>query len=132
MGSYKNSSIEDKTMSQSLFERLGGEKGITEIANDIIDFHAANPAIATRFADSDLNAIKKAAATFFITGTGGPACYEGKDMLSAHKGMNISPREFMAVLDDALAALEKNGIGQREQEEVLYTFYSMRKEVVNV
>jgi hemoglobin len=46
--------------------------------------------------------------------------------------MNISPAEFMAVLDDALAALDKNSIGQREQEEVLYTLYSMRSQVVQV
>lgn len=119
-------------MSATLFDRLGGEEGIRKIAGDVVDNHAVNPAIATRFADSDLDALKHAAATFFITGTGGRACYEGKDMLSAHRGMNISPTEFMAVLDDALAALEKNGIGQREQEEVLFIFYSMRADVVKV
>ncbi|MDH5767212.1 MAG: hypothetical protein OEZ38_14450 [Gammaproteobacteria bacterium] len=46
--------------------------------------------------------------------------------------MNISPDEFMAVLDDALAALQKNNIDQREQEEVLYTLYSMRSDIVQV
>lgn len=51
-------------MSQSLFERLGGTKGITRIANDVIDNHLANKAIATRFANSDVPKIKNAAATF--------------------------------------------------------------------
>ena len=46
--------------------------------------------------------------------------------------MNISATEFMAVLDDALNALEKNNVGQREQEEVLYVLYSMRSEIVLV
>ncbi len=53
-------------------------------------------------------------------------------MLATHKGMNISAHEFMAVLDDALEALAKNNIGQREQEEVLFVLYSMRNEVVLV
>jgi len=119
-------------MSESLYERLGGTDGITNIASDIIDNHMANKAIAPRFADSDVAAIKKSAATFFIAGTGGPNVYTGKDLLAAHKGMNISATEFMAVLDDALAALEKNGVGQREQEEVLFAFYSMRSQVVRV
>jgi hemoglobin len=35
----------------------------------------------------------------------------------------------MAVLDDALTALQKNAIGQREQEEVLFTLYSMRPDI---
>jgi len=119
-------------MSQSLFERLGGNEGITAIANDVVDNHLANSAVANRFARSNVPAIKKAAAEFFITGTGGENVYKGKDMLAAHKGMNISATEFMAVLDDALAALEKNNIAQREQEEVLYVLYSMRSQIVLV
>lgn len=67
-----------------------------------------------------------------ISGTGGPDVYKGKDKLSAHKGMNISPVEFMATLDNALDALKKNNVGQREQEEVLFVLYSMRSQVVLV
>jgi len=119
-------------MSASLYERLGGTEGINKIANDVIDNHVANETIATRFAASDIPAIKNAAATFFIAGTGGPDVYEGKDLLTAHKGMNISATEFMAVLDDALSALQQNNIGQREQEEVLFALYSMRSQVVLV
>ena len=119
-------------MSASLFERLGGNEGITAIANDVIDNHVANKTISTRFTDSDVPALKKAAAAFFISGTGGENIYEGKDMLATHKGMNISALEFMAVLDDALAALEKNNVGQREQEEVLFVLYSMRSQIVLV
>ncbi len=119
-------------MSASLFERLGGNDGITAIAHDVVDNHVINPAVAKRFADSDVPALKHAAATFFITGTGGENVYKGKDMLATHKGMNISAVEFMAVLDDALKALDKNNVEQREQEEVLYILYSMRSEIVLV
>lgn len=119
-------------MSKSLFERLGGIEGITKIASDLVDNHLANKSIATRFANGDTQKLKNAAATFMISGTGGPDVYKGKDMLSAHKGMNISALEFMAVLDDALDALQKNKIDQREQEEVLFVLYSMRSQIVLV
>ena len=119
-------------MSTSLFERLGGNEGITSIANDVVDNHLANKAIANRFAESDVVALKHAAATFFITGTGGENVYQGKDMLAAHKGMNISALELMSVLDDALNALDKNNVAQREQEEVLFIFYSLRSDIVLV
>lgn len=119
-------------MSASLYERLGGTEGITRIASDVVDNHMSNALINTRFAESDVVALKNAAATFFIAGTGGPDVYKGKDLLSAHKGMNISAEEFMSVLDDSLNALEKNNIGQREQEEVLFALYSMRAHVVRV
>ena len=119
-------------MSDSLYERLGGTEGITNIANDIVECHIVNPAIAPRFQNMKMTPaeLKLAAANFFIMGTGGPEVYKGRDMLEAHKGMNISAVEFMAVLDDALEALTKNDIGQREQEEVLFVFYSMRAQIV--
>ena len=119
-------------MSSSLYERLGGTEGITKIAGDLVDIHLANPRIAPRYEKSDIAAVKNGAATFFISGTGGPDVYEGKDMLATHKGMNIDCDEFIAVLDDALEALQKNNIGQREQEEVLFIFYSMKSDIVLV
>lgn len=119
-------------MSQSLFERLGGESGITQLASDLVDNHMSNQTISTRFANTDVNKLKHLATTFMITGTGGPNVYEGKDMVSAHKGLNISPGEFMAVLDDALNAMEKNNVGIPEQQEILYILYSMREEVVQI
>ncbi|TNE96260.1 MAG: group 1 truncated hemoglobin [Gammaproteobacteria bacterium] len=120
-------------MTDSLFNRLGGADGIARISSDVVDNHAANPVIGVRFAGSDLDQLKHAATTFFITATGGPSdAYQGKDMVAAHKNMNISPAEFMAVLDDALDALNKNDIGQREQEEVLFALYGLRSQVVGV
>ena len=119
-------------MTASLYERLGATPGITRLAGDLVEEHVKNERIATRFANSDLPRMKHLAATFFIGATGGPQEYVGKDMLAAHKGMNISAAEFMAVLDDALTAMEKNQIGPGEQAEVLFAFYSMRSQVVGV
>jgi hemoglobin len=117
---------------RSLYERLGGGDGITRLASDMVDNHLANPAVAARFAGRDIARLKNGAATFFISGTGGPNVYEGKDVLATHRGMNISAVEFMAALDDALMALAKNGIAQREQEEVLFILHSFRAHVVLV
>ena len=119
-------------MNESLYERLGGTEVITQIASDLVDIHMSNPAVSPRYANSDLEKLKNAAATFFITGAGGPEVYEGKDMLATHKGMNISAHEFVATLDDVLKALRKNNIGQREQEEVLFVLYSMKSDIVLV
>jgi hemoglobin len=51
-------------------------------------------------------------------------------MVAAHAGMNIDAAEFVAVLDDALVALNKNNVGQREQEELLFVLYSMKGDIV--
>jgi hemoglobin len=114
----------------TLYERLGGSAAITAIVEDIVDLHIQNGRIAARFQSSDVPKVKHSAAAFFIAGAGGPNHYEGKDMRAAHRGMNIDAEEFMAVLDDALNALEKHQVGQREKEEVLYILYSMRREIL--
>lgn len=119
-------------MTASLYERLGGSDGIRAIAKDLVELHLANPHISARYKASNPADLENGAATFFIQGTGGPAVYEGADMLSVHKTMNISETEFIAVLDDAMAALERNKIGQREKEEVLFTLYSMKGDIVGV
>ena len=117
-------------MMKSLYERLGGTKGITKIASDLTNLHMENPNISARYANSDPEAVKKAVSTFFIAGTGGPSNYAGQDMRAAHKGMNISNDEFVAVLDDAMLALDKSVIGQREKEEVLFILYGMKSDIV--
>lgn len=121
-------------MSEVLYERLGGTEGVTKIANDAVDIHFANPIIATRYENAkvSIDEMKNGAATFFIAGTGGPSVYKGKDMIATHKGMNISNTEFVEVISDILKALDKNNIGQREKEEVLYILYSMKDEIVAV
>mgnify|MGYP001255524355 CR=1 FL=1 len=117
-------------MTDTLYDRLGGSDGIRNIVNDLVENHLTNSRIAPRFANSDAAAMKTLASDFFIMGAGGPNNYKGSDMVTAHKAMNIDNDEFMAVLDDAMAALEKNDVGQREREEVLFILYSMRQDVV--
>ena len=119
-------------MSATLFDRLGGTKGISKIASDLVDNHMANPLISSRFAGSDADSMKKKAADFFSTGSGGPKIYDGKDMLSAHRHMNISDNEYMAAVDDLMAALSNSSVGDAEKAEVLYIFYTLRPEVVGV
>lgn len=120
-------------MADSLYERLGGSEGIKRIASDALDNHLANPRIKSRYESvEDLEAVRSGAANFFIAATGGPDVYKGKNMLDTHKGMNIDEAEFMAVVDDILHSLAKNNIAQREQEEVLFALYSLRKEIIFV
>lgn len=116
--------------SASLYERLGRRAGIEAIVEDIWNNHISNPLINKRYAASDPNEVKRLVTEMCCAGFGGPESYTGKDMISAHKGMNINDTEFVAVCDDVLAALDKNNVGQRERDEVLCILYSLKPEVV--
>ena len=115
----------------SLYERLGGRPRITAIMNDVIANHLANPTVGPRFRHVvDLDALKAHAVDFFCAGSGGTDTYSGRDMSAAHAGMNISEQEFVATIDDILAALDKHGVGAPERREVLAILYSMKDDIV--
>jgi hemoglobin len=46
--------------------------------------------------------------------------------------MNCSEAEFVAVLDDLLAAMEKHAVGDVEKAEVLAMNYALKDEIVHV
>lgn len=116
----------------SLYDRLGGETKIRAIATDIFDNHAKNSAINARYVDSDRDRVIQVVTEFICAGTGGPQEYTGKDMLTTHRGMNISEREYLAVVDDIMDALETHGVGEREKQEVLMIAYSLKGEILHV
>ena len=119
-------------MKAPLYDRLGRFDGISAIVNDVVDLHLVNPLIKTRFAKSDIAKLKETATLFFCAGAGGPEAYGGKDMVAAHRSMNISEQEFVATLDDTLAALDKNKVGAEERMEVLAILYSLKDQIVRV
>ena len=121
------------TMSASLYDRLGGAAGISAIVDDVIANHLVNPAVQTRFmAVKDKEHLKKMAREFFGAGSGGPEPYTGRDMLTTHRGMNISEQEYLAVMDDIMAALDKNRIDDVTKKDVLAILYSLKGEIIRV
>ena len=120
-------------MSKTLFERLGGADGVTSLVRDAVGAHLENPTIKTRFENAnDVEGAILKSIEFFSVGSGGPGEYTGKDMLSAHQGMNISGEEFIAVVDDILGVMGKHGLGDIEQKDVLAILYSLKGEIIHV
>ena len=116
----------------TLYERLGGEDNIKKIATSIFENHLKNDAVKARYADSNRDEVIRLVTEFICMGTGGPQQYSGKDMLSAHRGMNINEHEYMAVIDDIMGALDSNGVGEREKQEMLSIAYSLKGEILHV
>ncbi len=116
----------------SLYDRLGRRDGITRITRTLIDNHLANPLVRSRFGVADRDKLEMHAIDFFCAGAGGPERYTGREMLAAHRGMNISDQEFVAVVDDTMAALETHGIDQATRNDVLGILWSLKSQVLHV
>jgi hemoglobin len=119
----------------SLFARLGGTEGITAIVDDIVIAHSNNPAIKARFVPygeqpERLAVIKQHTVEFFSAGAGGDVTYTGGAMPAVHGGMNISPAEFMYVVDDVMMVLDKHNIDAESKKDVLAIFWSLKGMVI--
>jgi hemoglobin len=117
----------------TLYDRLGRRDGLTRITRELIKNHLANPLVSNRYSQiKDMDRIERNVIDFFCAGAGGPEAYTGKDMLSTHRGMNVSEQEFVSVIDDAMAALETCGVEAPVRNEVLAILWSMKADVLRV
>jgi hemoglobin len=124
-------------MPDSLFQRLGGTEGINKLVEEIVALHMENPIIKARFrpvleTPDRLAVIKGHLCAFLEMGSGGTAQYKGRDMRTTHKGMNISAAEYMAAVDDILAALKKHSVDEQTQKDVLAIAWSLKPDIMHL
>jgi hemoglobin len=122
---------------ETLYQRLGGSSGINALVADIVALHMENPVIRARFrpyleTPEKLEITKKHLCAFLEAGSGGTAKYTGRTMRDTHRGMNINEAEYMATIDDILAALRRHGIDEQTQKDVLAIAYSLKGEILHL
>lgn len=119
---------------QSLYERLGGEPGLTRVVDDFVAIVVADPRIKEvhkkHFREGDVAGLKRKLIDQVGEATGGPQKYKGKNMKEAHRGLGISDEDFDALVACLIQALDKNQVGQGEKDELLALLGPMRADVV--
>ena len=120
----------------TLWDRLGGEKGVKKIVDDLI---------AIAIEDKDVNLLrggkvkldqkgvahlKQMLVDFISAGTGGPLPYKGKDLKTAHAGMKITNQEFDSLAKVFSGVLEKNKVAAADIEELMKAVNATRKDIV--
>jgi hemoglobin len=134
----------------ALFDRLGGERGLTAIVDDFIARVLQDPrvnwqrtgvkrggfsfsrgkSVEWKATDNSIPILKKHFVQFLSLATGGPAQYDGKDIKRTHAMMHIANPEFDAALGDLKASLDKLKIPNKEQKELLSIIESTRPQIV--
>ena len=127
------------TVAKTLWDRLGGEKGVTKVVDDLFDIAGSDPKVnffrtedgkPTAKQLAGVPALKKSVVAFFSSATGGPIKYEGKSMKDAHKGMGITSEQFDAFAADLKTALVKNGVKAEDVAIVLGAVGGTKKDIV--
>ena len=127
--------IEEASVEKSLFERLGGTEGISLIVDDIVQAHMENEEINYVFLPlkedpEHLESFKKHVREFLAAGTGGGTAYTGKDLPTAHKGLETTANEFLSAVDDILQVLNAHQIDEETKKDMLFILYSLKGQVI--
>lgn len=137
----------DGAKARTLYDRLGGERTITAIVDDMTTRVLADPRVNFERKDvetnwigskrkpwstspENVNRFKIHMVEFLTLASGGPAEYSGRDMKVVHKGMRITNNEFDATVGDIKTSMDKLGIAAREKRDLLAIIESTRKEIV--
>lgn len=119
---------------QTLYDRMGGEAVIAKVVDDLVANVIANDKIKEahkrHFQEGDVAGLKRKLIDQIGEATGGPQKYMGKNMKEAHQGLGITEDDFNALAADLIKAMDKNGVGKTEQNELLRMFAAMKPDVV--
>jgi hemoglobin len=148
-GAKNPAQAEEKKL--TLFDRVGGEAGLSNIVADFVPRVLADPRVnwarkdvkRTRWFSRDrgdtvlwdptpekIETLKKHIVQFLAVATGGPSQYDGKELKPAHAGMQISNPEFDAAIGDLKASLDKLAVANKEQKELLAIVETTRPQIV--
>jgi hemoglobin len=116
--------------SKSLYERLGGQPAIVAVVDDFVGNVAADSRINAGFASADVPRLKRLLVEQICAGTGGPCKYTGRDMKSAHRGMNVTDAQFNALVEDLVKTLDKFKVPAKEKGELLAILGPMKPDIV--
>ena len=106
----------DATSGTTLYDRIGGEKGVAGLMGAFYERVLADPELAPFFAKVSMEKVRSMQTLFFSAALDGPLEYAGRPLTTVHYGLGIRPRHLTRFVGHLLATLR--GL-QLEEEDVL-------------
>ncbi len=115
----------------SLYERLGQRPALEAVIKDFTQRVTKDPRINGFFIGTDLEHVNRMLVEQICQASGGPCVYSGQDMIDVHTGMNITPAQFNALVEDLSKSLDHFRVASKEQQELLALLGSMKQQIIN-
>jgi hemoglobin len=125
----------DQVKEETLYNRLGGSHAIAQVVDDFVDRLWVNEVLNANPKNKEAMGISKPALKYLATeltcmATGGPQKYSGRGMKEVHSGLNISEKEWDAMVVDFKASLNKFNVPAKEQTELLGVVGGVKGDIV--
>jgi hemoglobin len=133
-----NSPRADEKQKPSLYQRLGGVYNIAPVVDEFLevlyvdDVLNANPRIKEARDRVPKAYLKYRVTSLVCQASGGPEKYTGRGMKESHAHLNITEKEWQAMLADFKQVLDKFKVPDQEQKELFAIVESTKKDIVLV
>ncbi|WP_434059982.1 group I truncated hemoglobin [Pseudomonas fulva] len=114
----------------SLYRDLGEKPGITRIVEGMLINVAGDPRIVQFFARVDIAGLRDKLVDKFCVIAGGPCVYTGDSLEESHKGQNLSPSHFNALVENLQASMDSQGVPTPVQNRLLARLAPLRGQVI--
>jgi hemoglobin len=93
----------------TLYDRIGGEEGISRLIEVFYERVLADPELGPFFEKTDASKLRAMQKEFFSEALGGPLFYSGRSMREVHAGRGIRKSHLNRFTDHLLAVLQDPG-----------------------
>ena len=113
----------------TLYDRLGGNSGVTNIVSGTLKYTLADPRIAHTFDNSNVPRVEKLLIEQICDLTDGPCTYSGQTMERSHRGLNLNTMHFNALVENMQKAMDDEGVPFATQNDLLAILAPMHGDV---
>jgi len=114
----------------SVYKAFHEQAGIDRIIDDFVNRVTTDPRIAERFKGANLVRLRLELKAQVCYLTGGPCAYTGKDMKTAHAGMDLKNFDFNALAEDLQLSMDKEQVSFPAQNRLLAKLAPMQRAIV--
>lgn len=115
----------------SLYRELGEQAGITRIVEGMLLNIAGDARIVRHFENIDIERLRDKLVERICEESGGPCTYSGDSMEESHKGQNLTPSDFNALVENLQDAMTAQGVAIPAQNRLLARLAPMRSQVID-
>jgi hemoglobin len=114
----------------SLYQQLGGNKGISMITDDFLVNLSQDKLLLHHFEQTDISVFRQRLIEHLCVVTGGECLYQGASMYDAHIGLHISQADFDALVGHLIEALKQQHIPIATRNALLAKLAPMYQQII--
>jgi hemoglobin len=100
--------------SETLFEKYGGFASVFPIVNAFYDSILDSEIVAYMFDDVDMSKLIEHQTVFISELMGGPGDYDDRQLIAAHRNLNITEEEWNEVVGILVATLQEFSVEEAD------------------